>query len=210
MKKTAIALAMFFGLTATSQASSISGDAEAGKAKSATCAACHSADGNSVIPANPKLAGQSAEYLFKQLQDFKLGVSSGGKEGRPNAIMGGMVAALSEQDMKDLAVYFSSQETSAGAAAEDAIAKGQQLYRAGDAERGLTACTACHLANGAGMPLAGFPKLSGQHPDYVAAQLKAFRDGQRTNDLNGMMGTIASKLTDKDIELLSQYVSGLH
>ncbi|MCU4675867.1 cytochrome c4 [Catenovulum sp. 2E275] len=208
MKKSAIALAMFFGLTAASQASSIKGDAEAGKAKSATCAACHSVDGNSVIPANPKIAGQSAEYLYKQLKDFKSAASGG--EGRANAIMAGMVAPLSDQDMKDLAVYFASQETSAGSTPEDMITKAQQLYRAGDASRGLTACTACHLPDGSGMPLAGFPKLSGQNQAYVEAQLKAFRDGQRTNDLNGMMQDIAAKLTDEDIKLLSNYVSGLH
>lgn len=210
MKKTSIALAMFFGLTAASQASSISGDADAGKAKSATCAACHTADGNSVIPANPKLAGQNAEYLYKQLKDFKLAVSTGGEEGRSNAIMAGMVAPLSDQDMKDLSVYFASQETSAGSTPEDMIAKAQQLYRAGDAKRGLTACTACHGPTGNGMGLAGFPKLSGQTQVYVEAQLKAFRSGQRKNDLNGMMQDIAAKLSDEDIKLLSNYVAGLH
>ncbi len=208
MKKSAIALAMFFGLTATSQASSITGDAEAGKAKSTTCTACHSVDGNSAINTYPKLAGQSAEYLYKQLTDFKSAAAGG--EGRANAVMAGMVAPLSDQDMKDLAVYFSTQETAPGSTPEDMIAKGQKLYRAGDAERGLTACTACHLADGSGMPLAGFPKLSGQHAAYVEAQLKAFRSGDRNNDLNGMMQDIASKLTDEDIKLLSNYVSGLH
>ncbi|MER2491142.1 c-type cytochrome [Catenovulum sediminis] len=210
MKKSAIALAMLIGLSANSQATTIDGDPEAGKAKSATCAACHGADGNSVITANPKIAGQNAEYLFKQLQDFKAGAMSGGSEGRANAIMGGMVAALSEQDMKDLAVFYAQQETKPGATPEEVIAQGEKLYRAGDASRGVTACTACHGPQGEGVPLAGFPKLSGQHPDYIAAQLKAFRNGSRNNDLNNMMGAIAEKLSDKDIDILSQYVSGLH
>ncbi|EWH10923.1 cytochrome c4 cytochrome C, class I in atlantica [Catenovulum agarivorans DS-2] len=206
MKKSAIAFAMMVGLTSTSYATTIAGDAEAGKAKSATCAACHSADGNSMITTYPKIAGQSAEYLYKQLKDFKAGSTSG----RNNAVMAGMVAALSDQDMKDLAVYFSQQETKAGSTPEELVAKGQMLYRAGDAEKGLTACTACHGPQGDGMPLAGFPKLSGQHADYTALQLKAFRDGQRANDLNGIMRDIAAKLSDKEIEALSHYVSGLH
>lgn len=206
MKKSAIAFAMLVGLTSTSYATTIAGDAEAGKAKSATCAACHSADGNSMITTYPKIAGQSAEYLYKQLQDFKAGATSG----RNNAVMSGMVAALSDQDMKDLAVYFSQQTIKAGSTPEELVAKGQQLYRAGNSDKGITACTACHGPQGAGMPLAGFPALSGQHADYTALQLKAFRDGQRSNDLNGIMQAIAEKLSDKDIEALSHYVSGLH
>ncbi|KMT65918.1 c-type cytochrome [Catenovulum maritimum] len=213
MKKTAIALAMFVGLTTVSQASTITGNAEAGKNKSATCAACHGADGNSMIPANPTLAGQSADYLFKQLKDFKSG-------DRSNAIMSGMVAALSEQDMKDLATYFSAQEAKAGSTPEfiknkkgeevDVVKVAGQLYKAGNATTGLTACSACHLPDGSGLPLAGFPKLSGQHAEYIANQLKAFREGDRANDLNGMMQKIAAKLSDKEITLLSNYISGLH
>ncbi|WP_017444209.1 c-type cytochrome [Gayadomonas joobiniege] len=208
MKKSAIALAMFVGLSATSQASTIDGDAQAGKTKSVTCAACHNADGNSVIPANPKLAGQSPEYLYKQLKNFKAGATA--EDGRPNAIMAGMVAGLNDQDMKDLAVYFSEQKGTPGSTPEEYVAAGQKLYRAGDAKRGLPGCTACHGPNGQGMGLAGFPKLSGQHPDYIANQLKAFRSGERYNDLNGMMRDIASKMSDKDIEVLSHYISGLH
>lgn len=208
MKKSAIALAMFVGLSAASQATTIDGDAQAGKTKSATCAACHNPDGNSMIPANPKLAGQSAEYLYKQLKNFKDGAQA--EDGRPNAIMAGMVAALNDQDMKDLAVYFSQQETKPGATAEEYIKTGEQLYRAGDAKRGIPGCTACHGPNGQGVGLAGFPKLSGQHPDYIETQLKLFRSGERYNDLNGMMRDIAAKMSDKDIEALSHYVSGLH
>lgn len=211
MKKLVIALSLLLGFAvqAQAQASTIDGDAEAGKTKSATCAACHGADGNSLIPNQPSLAGQSAEYLFKQLQDFKAAAQSGGEEGRNNAIMNGMAMPLSEQDMKDLAVYFSEQKPKPGSTPEDVIAAGEKLYRGGDQDRGITACIACHGARGEGLSLARFPKLSDQHSDYIAAQLKLFRSGDRANDHNGMMRAVAKKLTDKDIEILSKYVVGL-
>ncbi|AWB66633.1 cytochrome c4 [Saccharobesus litoralis] len=207
MKKIAIAFSLLLGLTAHTNAAP-QGDAQAGKAKSATCAACHGADGNSMIPANPNLAGQSAAYLLKQLKEFKSAATGG--EGRKSAVMGAMAMPLSEQDMADLAAYFSSQEPKPGATPEDVIKAGQKLYNGGDTERGVTACIACHGPRGNGMGLAGFPKISFQHADYVAAQLKAFRDGSRDNDLNGMMRDVAAKLSDKDIETLSKYVGGLH
>ncbi|NTS78668.1 cytochrome c4 [Catenovulum sp. SM1970] len=206
MKKIAIALSLVFGVSA--QAYALEGNAEAGKAKSATCVACHSVDGNSVIPANPKIAGQSEAYLLKQLQDFKSAFTGG--NGRKSAVMGAMTAALSEQDMADLAAYFASQETSPGTTPEDVIEAGSKLYRGGDESRGITACTACHGPQGEGMSLAGYPKLGYQHADYISTQLKAFRDGTRNNDMNGMMRDIAAKLSDKDIEILSKYLGGLH
>ncbi|MCY7295434.1 c-type cytochrome [Alteromonas sp. a30] len=186
------------------------GNAEAGKAKSATCAACHNADGNSMLPVNPKLAGQHAKYLEKQLKEFRLASQTGGKEGRNNPVMNGMAAALSDQDIADLAAYFSSQEAKAGATPEDKVVQGEKLYRGGDMERGLTACIACHGPRGNGTGLAGFPDISGQHAEYTKIQLQQFRDGKRANDLNGMMRDIAKRLTDEDIEVLSQYVEGLH
>lgn len=186
------------------------GDVEAGKAKSATCAACHGVDGNSAIPMNPHLAGQHAKYLVKQLREFKLASATGGEEGRNNAVMNGMAAALSEQDMLDLAAYFESQTPNEGATPEDVIEAGAALYQGGDTERGITACIACHGPRGNGMGLAAFPDISGQFPEYIKTQLEMFRSGERNNDPNGMMRDIAKKLTDKDIQILSDYLSGLH
>ena len=204
-------LCLLLGLVLTSTASlAIDGDPEAGKAKSVTCSACHGTDGNSVIPLNPKIAGQHAGYLYKQLSEFKLASQTGGKEGRNNAVMNGMAAALSEQDMKDLAAYYASQELKIGSAPEDVIEAGEALYRGGDAERGITACIACHSADGGGMNLAGFPVIGGQHATYTQQQLEMFRTGERNNDLNGMMRGVSSKLTDEDIRILSAYLEGLY
>ncbi|XOV81327.1 MAG: c-type cytochrome [Aestuariibacter sp.] len=186
------------------------GDPEAGKAKSATCAACHGVDGNSAIPMNPIIAGQHEKYLVKQLKEFQLASKTGGEEGRNNAVMNGMSAALSEQDMLDLSAYFASQSPNEGSTPEEVIEKGAALYQGGDVERGVTACVACHGPRGNGMGLAAFPDISGQHPEYIKSQLEMFRSGQRANDPNGMMGDIAKKLTDQDIQILSDYLSGLH
>lgn len=206
MKKYCLLLALFIGCS-VAQAQ---GNAEAGKAKSLVCAACHGTDGNSVIAMNPKIAGQHEGYLLKQLQEFKLASQTAGKEGRNNAIMNGQAAMLSDQDMQDLAAYFSSQTLKVGEAPEDVIAKGEALYRGGDAEKGITACIACHGPGGNGMNLAGFPAVGGQHATYSKSQLEMFRNGSRKNDLNGMMRGIASKLSDEDISILSQYLEGLH
>ncbi len=186
------------------------GDAEAGKAKSTSCAVCHAADGNSVIPENPVLAGQHEIYLAKQLNDFKLGITSEGEQGRFNPIMANMVAELSEQEINDLAAYFSSKTTKIGNTPEASIPVGRQLYIAGDAERGIVACTACHGPRGNGTKLSGFPKISGQHANYLKMQLISFREKQRVNDMNGMMQIVASKLTNEEIDAISQYVGGLH
>jgi len=125
-------------------------------------------------------------------------------------VMNGMAAALSDQDIADLAAYFSSQDQKAGETPEDVIEAGQALYRGGDADRGITSCISCHGPTGKGMGLAGFPIISGQHAEYTSSQLKMFRDGTRANDMNGMMRGIAAKLTDEDIEILSKYLGGLH
>ena len=188
----------------------IAGDIAAGKTKAALCAACHGTDGNSAIAMNPKIAGQHANYLVKQLTEFKLASQTGGKEGRNNAVMNGMVAALSEQDILDLSAYFSSQEATQGETSEDAVVEGNKLYVGGDLQRGITACIACHGPKGNGTSLSGFPDISGQHSDYIATQLKAFRSGERANSLNGMMADIAKRMTDEDIQVISNYVSGLH
>ncbi|MDP4490542.1 MULTISPECIES: c-type cytochrome [Pseudoalteromonas] len=210
MKKIALTLTMLLGTLSASNASAFDGDAEAGKAKSATCAACHGPDGNAPVTMYPKIAGQHADYIYKQLQEFKLGMTSGGNEGRMDPVMSGMAMPLSDQDMKDLAAYFSSLSMSSGSTPEDVVAVGQKLYKAGDAERGIPACAACHGPRGNGTSLAKFPKVSFQHPEYIKSQLEKFRDGTRNNDMNGMMRDIAQKLTDKDIEVLSKYLGGLH
>ena len=207
MKNIGVLVCLFisFNINAAEQ-----GNAENGKTKSITCSACHGVDGNSAIPMNPKLAGQHEKYLVKQLTEFKLASKTGGKDGRNNAIMNGMSAALSEQDIRDLAAYYSSQEAVPGESTQDAVEQGNKLYIGGDLKRGITACIACHGPKGNGTSLSGFPDISGQHSVYIAAQLKSFRSGGRANSLNGMMADIAKRMTDEDIEVISSYVSGLH
>ncbi|EPR3585818.1 c-type cytochrome [Vibrio alginolyticus] len=205
MKKLALILSLLASCSVWAQ-----GNIEAGKAKSQTCVACHGADGNSAITTYPKLAGQHAKYLEKQLKELKLGMTSGGKQGRYDPVMSGMAMPLSDEDIADLSAYYASLPVSENSTPEDAVAKGKTLYTAGDAERGLTACIACHGPRGNGTELSGFPKISGQHADYIKAQLEKFRDGDRGNDMNAMMRDIAKKMTDEDIEVLSKYVGGLH
>lgn len=178
------------------------GDAAAGKAKSATCAACHNADGNSAITQYPKLAGQSADYLLKQLQDYKSGA-------RANPIMLGMVAPLSPQDMEDLAAYFASQQVARSAADKALAPQGEALFRGGNLSSGVSACAACHGAVGAGNPAAKFPSVAGQHAEYLETQLKAFRAMERSNDAGQMMRNIAAKMTDPEIKSVSSYIQGL-
>lgn len=180
------------------------GNPVAGKEKSAVCVACHAEDGNSLSPIYPKLAGQHASYLAKQLHDFK------NPEARPNAIMAPFVAALSLQDIEDLAAYFASQTTSQNSANPDLVKLGEKLYRGGDLKKGIPACTGCHGPVGEGNALARFPKLAGQHADYTIAQLKAFRAGERKNGVNGMMHDITIKMTDEEIEAVAQYSAGLY
>lgn len=171
------------------------------------CVACHAADGNSPLPENPKLAGQIPEYLYKQLSEFK------GAEGAPpvrvNAVMNGMVMSLSDEDMKGLAYYFADQKLDPSAATNaETVEWGQKLWRAGDASKGLPACAACHGPAGQGLP-SQFPRLSGQFAEYTAAQLKMFRSGERANDPAKMMRTIALKMTDQEIEAVSDFIAGL-
>ncbi len=205
MKKFIITILL--GLSAVATANAAEGNAEAGKGKSAMCAACHGADGNSLVPMYPKLAGQSASYLVKQLAEFKLGMTSGGKSGRVDPVMGGMAMALSEQDMADVAAFYASQTLTAGNGSENAL--GKKLYLGGNAEMEVTACVACHGINGKGMASAGFPALASQNAEYLKIQLEKFRNGSRNNDLNGMMRGVAANLTDEEITALSQYMSSL-
>ncbi|NTV12042.1 MAG: cytochrome c4 [Zoogloea sp.] len=171
------------------------------------CGACHGVDGNSQIPTNPKLAGQHAEYLYKQLRNFK--TEGANPPERANPIMNGMAAPLSDDDAKSLAAYFASQKQVPDAAKNKAtIEVGQKLWRAGDASRGIPACAGCHGPAGAGLP-AQFPRLAGQFSDYTEAQLKAFRAGERANDSAKMMRTIALKMTDPQIKAVADYAAGL-
>ncbi|MBM3356532.1 MAG: cytochrome c4 [Betaproteobacteria bacterium] len=171
------------------------------------CAACHAADGNSPQPANPVLAGQHAEYTVKQLMDFK---PQGGKPAeRGNPIMAGMVAGLTAEDMRNVGAYYENKKPAARAARDAELVKlGQVIYRGGNLSKGITACAACHGPNGAGVP-AMFPRLAGQHAEYVAAQLKAFRAGERANDPGRMMRMIAGKLSDKEIAAVADFIAGL-
>jgi cytochrome c553 len=171
------------------------------------CAACHAADGNSIAPANPKIAGQISEYLHKQLADFK---GAGGKKPvRASAIMNGMVANLSDADMKSLAAFYAGQALKPAAASDkDLAAQGQKLWRGGYAAGNVPACAGCHGPAGAGMP-AQFPRLAGQYAEYIATQLKAFREGTRTNDANGVMRSVAAHLNDRQIQALAEYAAGL-
>jgi cytochrome c553 len=176
-------------------------DLAQGAAKfAAVCAACHNADGNSGIPANPKLAQQHPEYLIKQLQDFKAGK-------RVSPIMQPMAAPLSDADIRNIAYWVTSQKAKPGFAKDkDLVALGERIYRGGIADRQVPACAGCHSPNGAGVP-SQYPRLSGQHADYTAAQLGAFRNGARKNSLP--MVQIAAKLNDREINAVADYIAGL-
>lgn len=186
----------------------IKGDpAKAQEIVTQVCVACHASDGNSAIPANPSLAGQHPEYTYKQLVNFK---PQGGKPAeRNNGVMAGMVANLSDDDMKNLAAYFAVQKVKPRTARDATLAKqGESIYRGGIAAKGVPACAACHSPNGAGMP-AQYPRLAAQHAEYTAAQLKAFRGGQRANDAAQMMRGVAAKMNDQEIAAVSEYIAGL-
>ena len=201
MNKHLLTTALCLGLIAGS--AHATGDAAAGQAKAAACAACHGADGNSVNPEWPKIAGQHPKYVEKQLMDFKEGR-------RKNDMMTGMVAPLSAEDMVNLGAYFAAQTGTGGFASEAAARLGERIYRGGNAKTGVPACTACHGPEGAGDPLAGIPALSGQHAKYTATQLHAFRDEERKNDSNSMMRDAARWLTKEEIAAVAEYIAGLH
>ena len=208
--KSVLALAAMLAATTTTVAAEPPFKGDAAKAQgivNQVCAACHAADGNSQIAVNPKLASQIPEYLYKQLTNFK--AAAGKKAERENPVMAGMVANLSPEDMRNLAAYFASQTAKLGAAqSKDLVALGQRIYRGGIASEGVAACASCHGPNGAGMP-AQYPRLSGQHAEYIGAQLKAFRSGVRANDPNESMRGVAGRLSDREIEAVADYIAGL-
>ena len=180
------------------------GNAEGGKALSVACGACHGADGNSLAPTFPKLAGQHESYLLKQLKDIKSGA-------RSVPTMAGQLDAMSEQDLADISAYYAAQAATPGVAKEELVELGESVFRAGIREKGVAACAACHSPTGAGNGPAKFPALSGQHADYIAAQLRAFRNDERINDGDTrIMRDVASRLSDKELDAVSSYASGLH
>ena len=206
---TLLCAATTFGTQAADAAKATpKGDAARGQAVATTvCVACHGPDGNSPAAANPKLAGQHADYLFKQMKNFK--PADGKQPERTNPIMNGMIAAFDEGQMRDMAAYFAAQ-TQKGETAKirETVELGQTLYRGGDQAKGLPACAGCHGPAGAGIP-AQYPRIGVQYADYIEAQLKSFRDGTRANDPNKMMRMVAIKMTDPEIKAVSDYIAGL-
>jgi len=196
---------LVFGTAASAQDKTLASSSKPDLAKGATsyaavCAACHGADGNSAIPANPRLAQQHPEYLQKQLAEFKSGK-------RASPVMKGFVATMSESDMANISYWLASQKAKTGFAKDkQLVAAGEKIYRGGLADRQVAACAGCHSPNGAGLP-AQYPKLSGQFADYIAAQLTAFRDGGRGNSLP--MSQVAAKMNDREIKAVADYIAGL-
>ena len=188
----------------TMAGSVLAGDAVAGKAKSAACGGCHGFDGNSLIPMYPKLAGQNEAYITKQVKDFKADSS------RKNEIMKGMVAALSDADAADIGAYFQAQSVSAAATFDESkIAAGREIYKGGNMQTGIPACQACHGPKGSGTAGIGYPQLGGQYVDYTLAQLKAFKNGSRTNDDKELMRSIVAKMSDEDMVAVANYIASL-
>ena len=178
------------------------GDAVSGQGKVAVCSGCHGADGNSMIPSFPKLAGQGEVYLVNQLKDVRDGA-------RNVPQMMGILTGRTDQDLADMAAFYSAQEVTVGATNPDLLDLGRQIYRAGIAEKGVAACTACHSPTGAGNAQAGFPALGGQHSDYLIKQLKAYRTETRTNGQAKLMQQVAALLSDKEIDAVASYMQGL-
>lgn len=206
--------AILLGLLALAQGVQAQGDAEAGAEKTAICAACHGPDGNSGAPIYPKLAGLGAKYLYKQLADIKSGE-------RQVPEMTGMLAGMTDQDLQDLAAYYANQSMQLSGAQEmkvrinsgdevSALDLGRSIYRFGNPESGVPACGSCHAPTGVGNVPAAYPRLGGQHADYVAKQLRAFRGGERTNDEQQVMREAAKNLSGAEITAVANYIAGLH
>lgn len=206
MNKMFAALAVLSLASATVSAESlVEGSAEAGKAKATVCGACHGIDGNSVNPEWPNLAGQHARYSYEQLMAFKNGL-------RANALMSGQAMALSEQEMRDLAVYYQEQSAAAKSVADpDLVTKGEEIYRGGISEKGVAACIGCHGPAGKGNAAVPYPVIAGQYAVYAAKQLRDYASGARKSDgPTQIMRGIASRLSEDEIVAVSSYVQGLH
>lgn len=206
-------ITVFLAVFALSGIALAEGDPERGEELAATCAACHGTDGNSMDANNPKIAGQNQRYFVEQLMAYQSGT-------RVNAIMNGIAADLSEQDMQDLAAYYNEQEPNFGEADPDLLELGERIYRAGNHETGVMSCMACHGPAGAGNAPAGFPRISGQHAEYTMAQLRKYQQGYRadapredarmTDGDTMKMRAIAFRLRDFEIEAVASYLQGLH
>lgn len=215
------------GLVAVAQGAMAAGDATAGAAKAAVCGACHGADGNSLVGTFPKLAGLGEKYILKQLQDIQAwdleqDAAKKATTGRKVPEMASLLANLNDQDLADIAAHYAAQNMQLSGSKPlevqvnsglkvDALELGERTYRAGNMATGVAACTGCHTPNGKGNVAAGFPRLSGQHPEYIEKQLRAFRAGDRTNDGDQMMmRSVAAQLSDAEIIALANYIGGLH
>lgn len=201
MKIWALAATLAFAWLANP--ASAAGDPAAGQAKAAVCAACHGADGKSIMPSYPNLAGQHADYIAKQLTDYRDG-------NRVNALMSGQATNLSDEDIQDLSAYFAAMPKHENVAAEENLTLGQDIYRGGITSAGVAACAACHGPAGQGNPGAAWPVISGQNAQYTSDQLKYFRSEERANDPNAMMRGISKRMTDAEIDAVSNYIAGLH
>jgi cytochrome c553 len=201
MKATHIG-AIVLVLSGLSSFTAVAADVDAGKAKSAVCAACHGADGNSSNPIWPSLAGQHASYTYKQLTDFREGR-------RNNATMTGMVAVLTDDDMKNLAAYYETQTPKPVAFDAELLESGEYIYRGGITDANVAACMGCHSPSGNGNGPAGWPALKSQHPDYIVAQLQAFRQGARANDPGSMMRNVSARMSDAEMQSVAAYIAGI-
>lgn len=177
-------------------------DIEAGKAKTALCLACHGADGNSINIIWPRLAGQHAAYIAKQLRDFKAGK-------RTDPTMQGMVAALTDEDIVNIAAYYETQTPAAAKFDESLLGAGENIYRGGITETSVAACMGCHSPTGNGNAPANYPALKSQHPEYIVAQLKKFKDGSRANDAGNMMRSVANRMSDAEMNAVAAYIAGM-
>lgn len=202
MRKLLIGLAVTLGVVGTAHAE-LDGNPSAGREKAQVCAACHGQDGISIAPNFPNIAGQQASYTFKQLIEIRDGV-------RNVPEMAGIVANMSDQDMADLAAYFSNQDPNLGQADPELAEQGEELYRAGSLAKGIPSCMACHTPTGSGIGTAKYPALSGQHPQYTVSTLQDFANGERSNDPNAIMQGIAAKMSDAEMEAVANYVYGLN
>jgi cytochrome c553 len=198
-----LAAALALALATVALPARAAGDAAAGQARAVTCAACHGVDGNSLNPEWPSLAGQHESYIVKQLQAFKSGA-------RQNVLMSGQAMALSDQDMADIAAWFAGQKPAAKAADPALVDVGQRLYRGGNKDAGVPACLACHGPDGLGNITAAWPVVAGQQANYTAAQLAAYRSGERKTDGDTqIMRNVAARLTDDEIKAVASYIQGL-
>lgn len=203
MRKLLVSLAATLGLAVGAAHAQVEGNPSAGREKAQVCAACHGQQGISAAPTFPNLAGQQPNYLIKQIVDIRDGT-------RVVPQMAGIVDNLTEQDIADLAAYYANQTPNLGQADPELAQRGLELYKAGSLAKGIPACMACHMPTGEGIDTARYPALSGQHPEYTVTTLKAFANGERSNDPNAIMRDIASKMSDSDMEAVANYVYGVH